>query len=155
MGKLPPSFVQRQVTLGRSMLPGAASGRTSLVTPEPRPLPALSTVGVDNTPIPYVPYTYGNKTTAVAVAESGEYELQFDQPLGIWIARLRTAGTTNTVVAIYLEGVSVGTITLGNAEARDVVDLSAVIGLTEEGVAVGVTTAGTGAKGLVVLGPIA
>lgn len=43
MPKMPPSFVQRQVTLGRSMLPGSAGGHTALVSPEPRgPLPALA-----------------------------------------------------------------------------------------------------------------
>jgi hypothetical protein len=132
------------------MTPGAGGGYTALVAPEPRPLAVLQ---LDDIP-PYVTFSNGDKNTAPTVAESGVYELQASDFLGVWVARLKVAGTTNTVVDVLLEDVVLDTVTLGSGVTRAELDLSSYFGEAGEAVTVETTAVGTGARGLTMLAPI-
>lgn len=132
------------------MTPGVGSGRTAVVSPEPRPLPRLQ---LDEVPA-YMPFSNGDKDTAPTVVESGVYELRTSNYLGVWVARLAVAGTSSTTVDVKLDGVVLDTFTLGSGATRDELDLSAYFGETAQDVTVETTAVGTGAKGLTILAPI-
>ena len=111
-------------------------------------------VGVSFTPppptLPYVPFSSGDASTAPVARASGAYVLRRTGPLGVWVATLAVAGSTNTTAEVKLAGATVGTVTLGNADVYEELDLSAVTGTAGQLVVVNVTAVGTDAKGLTV-----
>lgn len=143
------SQVERIHSYMAAARPGMTSGRSGL--------PRSSTKPPAPTPTPVVPfYTfhYGNKDTAVAVAESGSYRLRRSGPLGIWFITLETAGSSTTTVVVKRNGSTVGTENLVSTDDYEELDLSAVNGEIGDKISVAITAAGTGAEGLVVLAPI-
>lgn len=152
MPKVPRSPFQRQVTVQRTMSRNAAGGRTSLVAPPPPPPPPLEPL--PERPVPYLPFSYGNFDTAVAVSESSSYTLRRSGPLGVWVATLEAAGSSSTTVDVKLEGVVLDTVTLASTDTYEELDLTGEWGSAGERLRVEVTAAGTGAEGLVVLAPI-
>ena len=88
---------------------------------------------------------------AVSVSTSGPDESHIGGQLVGVICRLGTAGTSNTVVTVYRNGASLGTVTLASGETRKVGYLGNIrIAAETDVVTVGVTTAGAGASGLTV-----
>lgn len=59
-------------------------------------------------------------------------------------ALLNTTGTSNTVVTVYVNGTSVGTVTLGSGVANNAATLSTSLTANTDVVTVGITTVGTG-----------
>lgn len=132
------------------MIPGSAGGRSRLVSPEPRPLEYAPTLA------PTIPYlVFSQVDEDVTVAEGGDYELRVGGPLGIWIAKLRVAGSTTTTVEVKQNGTVVGTVNLASTVTRAELDLSAVLGEVEDNLRINITAAGTGAKKFNFLAPIA
>lgn len=132
------------------MNPGAGSGRTAVVSPEPRPLARLQLDDVTA----YMPFSNGDQDTTPTVAESGVYELRTSNYLGVWIARLKVAGLTTTTVLVKQNGSTIGTFSLTSGLTRLELDLSAVFGETGDDMTCETTAVGTDAKGLTVLAPI-
>lgn len=105
MPKLPPSSVQKQSTLNRTMLRNTGGGRTSLVAPQPRPLDTLDvrTVHIEkalySAPADVAPPV---STTPPHIAEWGG---QVDEV----VATLETAGTSSTTYRLEVDGSLVGT----------------------------------------------
>lgn len=131
------------------MTPGAAGGRSHLVAPAPRQF--VTTPQLPPT-IPYMPFSQADED--VTLAESGEYELQVGGPLGIWIAKLRVAGTTTTTTVVKQNGTIIGTVNLTSGLTRAELDLSDVLGEVGDNLRAAITLAGTGAKKWVLLAPI-
>lgn len=147
MPNLPRSPAQRAAT-ARQLIPGSAGGRSRLVAPEPRPLASASLPPT----IPYLIFSQADED--VTVAESGDYELRAGGPLGVWIAKLRVAGTSTTTVQVKQNSVVIGTVNLTTGLTRAELDLSAVLGEVEDNLRINITAAGTDAKKLNVLAPI-
>lgn len=92
-----------------------------------------------------------SQSGAVAVTTSGPDEARTTGQLIGVICRLGTAGTANTVVTIYRNGASIGTVTLASEEDRKAAYLGNYrIAAETDVMTVGVTTAGAGAKDLTV-----
>lgn len=156
MARLPRSPIQRQSILNRSMLPGGVNGRSALVAPEPRPLaPTL----VQPPSIEVAPWSAAG---AIAVTTSGEQTTWIvGQAGGVGgiinegTIYLSTAGSTSTVLTVYVNGASIGTLTYASGDTTPQTDT-----LTSTWVDVGdrvsarITTAGSGAKGLSAFVPI-
>lgn len=89
------------------------------------------------------------------VSTSGPDEVRTSGQLEAVIVRLRVAGTTNTVVTIYRNGTSIGTVTLASGVKRNAKYLGSfrITAETDE-MTVGVTTAGTGADSVTVRLPV-
>jgi hypothetical protein len=86
--------------------------------------------------------------TVTTLADTPDWDVWVGGQLVAFIVRLRTAGTSNTVVSFYVNGVFVGSVTLASGENRKVAFLGDLRVKNGDGVAAVVTTAGTGAKGL-------
>lgn len=139
--------------IAQRMTPGAAGGKVAMVAPVPTfPVPLKTAPMLSQ---PYMPFSYGNSTVAPTVSESGKYELNVAGPLGIWIAKLSTAGSSTTTATVKQNGTVVGTINLASTVTRNTVDLSSILGSVGDDITVACTAVGTGALGLIVLGPIA
>lgn len=85
--------------------------------------------------------------TVTALADTPEWDVWVGGQITALIARLRTAGSANTVVTFYLNGSSIGTVTLGSGVNRGTAYVNERVKNTD-GIAAVVTTAGAGAKGL-------
>lgn len=95
-----------------------------------------------------VPFSYAG---TLAVATSTPWVPDEDVSLREVRALLGTAGTSNTVVTVYVNGVSAGTVTLGSGVTNNSASLSAALSADTDVVTVETTTAGTGAADLTVL----
>lgn len=86
----------------------------------------------------------------VAVTPAGD-EPQWNVYVGGQIvsvsAHLKTAGSSDTVITFYLNGVSIGTITLASSETDKVAYLGDHRAKNGDKISSRITTAGTGAKG--------
>lgn len=92
-----------------------------------------------------------SQSGAVAVMTSGPDEARMTGQLIAVICRLGTAGTSNTVVTVYRNGTSIGTVTLASGALRVAAYLGNYrIAAETDVMTVGITTAGTGAKDLTV-----
>lgn len=143
------SFVERMVTAQRTMTPGAGGGRSVLPSPSGR-RPQLATVQAVTEIVPFSQYGAVALTTAAdstgwVVGQAGGVGGFIDEGT----INLSTAGSSSTVVTVYVNGVSIGTLTYASGDTTPQTDA-----LTPTRVVVGdritarVTTAGTGAKGL-------
>lgn len=90
---------------------------------------------------------YGAVTTT-NLADSPEHDVSVGGQLVEAVVRLRTAGSTSTVVTYYLNGSSIGTVTVAASETRATAYLGDIRVKLGDGITGVVTTAGTGAKGL-------
>lgn len=95
-----------------------------------------------------VPFSYAG---AVAVSASTPWVPQEGGVLTEARALLGTAGSSSTVVTVYVNGSSVGTVTLTSGQTNESTALSEALVADTDVVTVGVTTAGTGAEDLTVL----
>lgn len=138
--------------VARQMSPGTLGGRIRSATPVAAPTAAPQRARQS---VPHVPFSSGDKDTAPLIGESGDYRLRYNQFLGTWYATLKTTGTTNTVGHVRVNDANIATFTLGNGVKEVSIDLTAVYAYEGDYVSVDCTAAGTGAKGLVVTGPIA
>lgn len=145
MARLPRSTAERTSNI-RQLIPGAAAGLTRVIAPPSRPYLDLGTVDVP----PYMPFS----RETVRVSESGAYELRFGGPLGVWIMKLRVAGSSTTTVDVKQNGVVLDSLSLASGETRAELDLSSYQGAPGDDMNVECTLAGSGAEGLVILAPI-
>lgn len=88
----------------------------------------------------------------VAVTSSPGDAADFDTTLVEVRCLLGTAGSSSTVVTVYVNGTSVGTVTLTSSTTNASVTFATALTADTDILTVGVTTAGTGAKDLTVLG---
>lgn len=88
-----------------------------------------------------VPFSYAG---TLAVATSTGWVPDDDVALREVRALLGTAGTSNTVVTVYVNGVSVGTVTLGSGVTNNSAALAEQLTADTDVVTVGTTTVGTG-----------
>lgn len=133
------------------MTPGAAGGRTALVAPTPKPKASVVLVQM---PVEVVPFSHAGLiavTTAThethwVVGQGGGSGGLIDEGT-IFCSENGSAGST--VLTIYVNGVSIGTLTFGSGDTTPQTDA-----LTPTRVVVGdrvgarVTSAATGAAGL-------
>lgn len=90
---------------------------------------------------------------AVALTTAGEeprYPVQTGGQLVAVTMSLTTAGSSTTTVTVYLNGVSIGTVSLASAATDTIAYLGDYRMKNGDRLGVRVTTAGTGAKGLTV-----
>lgn len=92
---------------------------------------------------------------SVAVSTSGPDTPAADGTLFKVRCLLGTAGTSSTVVTVYVNGSSVGTVTLTSGQTNVAASFSEALTADSDLVTVGVTTAGSGAKDLTVLARVA
>ena len=152
-----PSSIGRRQATARRLTQGAGGGRQAIISPVARPSTPVQVVPVVNEVAEWSQYGAVALTTA---ADSPEFAVGQRGGTGGLIdagtISLATAGSTSTVVTIYVNGSSIGTITYASGDTTPQTDA-----LTPTRVVVGdkirarVTTAGTGAKGLSVFVPIA
>lgn len=83
-----------------------------------------------------------------ALTDTPEWDVWTGGQIVAVVLRLRTAGSSSTVATYYVNGSSIGTVTLASSATRGVEYLGNVRCKAGDGLAVVVTTAGTGAKGL-------
>lgn len=96
-----------------------------------------------------IPFSYAG---ALAVSTSPPWVPLRDRTVFGCRALLGTAGTSNTVVTVYVNGGSVGSVTLGSGATNVGGSLTATaLAADTDVVTVGVTTTGAGAKDLTVL----
>lgn len=153
--KLPRSPRARQATFMRKVAPGAAGGMTSIVAQAARPplVPRAERVRevAEWSSYDAVAVTAAGSETSFVVGQRGGAG-------GLITAGtvfLTTAGSSSTVVTIYVNGVSKGTITYASSDTTPQTDsLTATWVDVGDRIAARVTTAGTGAKGLSVFVPI-
>lgn len=88
-----------------------------------------------------VPFSYAG---ALAASTSGPWVPQDDVTIAEVRALLGTAGTSNTVVTVYVNGVSVGTVTLGSGVTNNSASFSEPLTANTDVVTVGITTVGSG-----------
>lgn len=144
MPRLHRTPTQRDAIVRNRMLPGAAAGRQAVVAPVSRPLRQATTA------TPVTETARWSHAGAVAVTASGD-ETTFDVELGGLIdeleADLKTAGSSSTVGTVYLNGVSIGTVTLAASDSTETDAITPVWTVPGDKLTGRVTTAGTGAKG--------
>ncbi len=98
------------------------------------------------TPAPIdVPFTYAG---ALSVSTSPKWFPQSNVTLFQVYASLVTAGTSNTVLTVYQNGASIGTITMGSGVVALAVTFNTAFVANVHYIQVGITTVGTGAAGL-------
>lgn len=147
---LPRTLNQRQQILRQWMTPGAAGGRSNLVAAEGHPLIPLTVVQGPDEIFPFSSYDAVALTTSGSepewvVGQAGGYGGLIDEGT----IKLRTAGSTSTIVTIYVNGSSIGTITYASGDTTPQTDdLTPTWVAVLDRVSARVTTAGTGAKGL-------
>src|SRR4051794_22305696 len=90
-----------------------------------------------------VPFSYSG---ALLLSTSPPWTPHEDRALIDVRVLLGTTGTSNTVVTVYVNGSSVGTVTLGSGVANNSATLSTSLAANTDVVTVGITTVGTGAK---------
>lgn len=153
---LPRSFQQRQAIARRWMTPGSAGGRSNLVAAEGHPLVPLTVVQTVDEVAEFSSYdavaltTSGSEPTFVVGQHGGHGGLIDEGTLF-----LRTAGSTSTVLTVYVNNVSIGTVTYASGDTTPQTDaLTPTWVAPGDRVSVRVTTAGTGAKGLSAFVPI-
>lgn len=88
-----------------------------------------------------VPFSYAG---ALAVSTSGPWVPQENCTITEVRVLLGTAGTSNTVVTVYVGGVSIGTVTLGSGVTNNSASFSEPLTADTDVVTVGVTTLGSG-----------
>lgn len=148
MSKFPRTQAGKMANRYR-LLQGAGGGRQAIIAPVQR-LPRMQVVQAVTEIVPFSSYGAVALTTAAdatgwVVGQGGSTGGFIDQGT----ISLSTAGSTSTVVTIYVNGSSIGTLTYASGDTTPQTDA-----LTPTKVVVGdlitarVTTAGTGAKGL-------
>lgn len=90
------------------------------------------------------------QSASVSVASSPRWYPARTATLEEVVASLDTAGSSNTVVTVYVNGGSQGTITLGSGVNKNSATFNDVLVADTDWLTVGVTTAGTGAAKLTV-----
>lgn len=152
-----PVVDQRLLRGQRRLIPGSLEGRSEQAQPPPsRPKGSVYRPPARSEVAPFSQYGAVTLTTA---ADAPAWIVGQGGGTGGFIDAatlyLSTAGSTSTVVTIYVNGVSIGTVTYASGDTTPQTDA-----LTATRVAVGarvtarVTTAGTGAKGLSAFVPI-
>lgn len=93
-------------------------------------------------------WSHSGSLTVTTAGDEPEHDVRSGGQIVSVTLRLKTAGSTSTVGTFYLNGVSLGTVTLTSGETR----VDAYLGdyRAKAGDALGfrITTVGTGAKGL-------
>lgn len=90
---------------------------------------------------------------ALTVSESGPWVPRVGGTLVEVLCALRTAGSSNTVVTIYKNGASIGTITLGSGTTIAIQrSFNTTFNVDTDIMHAAITTAGTGAAHLTVFG---
>lgn len=127
------------------MTPGSAGGRQATVAREPIPVPQPVRALATNETAPF------SAAGAVSVTPSGEvpkWKVQTGGLIEEITATLDTAGSSSTVVTAYLNGVSIGTVTLASSDTDETDLITPVRAVPGDVIGARITTAGTGAKGL-------
>lgn len=150
MSRLPTTPGRRQANT-RQLTPGSAAGRSSIVAATPRPRPASVVVQQAGELAQF------SHAATIAVTPSGD-ETQFvvgsqggaggliDEGT-IFCSDNGTAGST--VLTIYVNGSSIGTLTFGNGDTTPQTDpLTPTRVVPGDRVGARVTSVATGAKGL-------
>lgn len=132
------------------MTPGAAGGRSALVAATPR---QKSTPVVVQQKTEIVPFSQYGAVATTTLGDSCAWIVGQDGGSGGLIDEgtmfLSTAGSTSTVITIYVNGSSIGTITYASSDTTPQTDaLTPTRVVLNDVVRCVVTTVGTGAKGL-------
>lgn len=133
---------QRLLRGARRLSPGSLEGRSEQAQPRPQPpRGSIYRPPEDETEI-------WSQSGAVAITPANgdpvhDIRNQFDTLL--LIARVRVVGSTATIWTVYLEGVSIGTITIAASSLRQTGTINNVGGDVGEGLSARITTAGAGA----------
>lgn len=130
-----------------SMANGTLNGSIATATPASTPIG-----GAGGAPPMLVlpPFAQGGESP-VTLGSSGEWESDVGFRLVTVVARVRVAGTTATVVSIRRNNVEVGTVIVAAGAKRGVGSFATAFAPDSDVLSAVVTTAGTGAKGLVVM----
>lgn len=125
----------------RRLSAGSLGGTVENASPPTGPGP----IGELQTALPPKILGFG-QPGAVALAEE-EFELPWSGLLSTIVARVRVAGTTATILELYVNGVSAGTVTIPATQNRGTTTFNVDV---SEGdlLLLEVTQAGTGAQGL-------
>lgn len=94
------------------------------------------------------PFSAAGALTVTASGDEPEWEVEVGGRITRGIVRLRTAGTSNTVFTFYLNGSSLGTVTLGSGVTRAEGAIGTSTAVPGDRIGARITTAGTDAKGL-------
>lgn len=94
------------------------------------------------------PFSHAGAITVTTSGEEPEWDVEFGGQVTGAVVRLKTAGSSSTVVTFYLNGASMGTVTLASSETRKVAYLGDYHANPTDSIGARITTAGTGAKGL-------
>lgn len=94
------------------------------------------------------PFSHSGSITVTTAGDEPEWDVEIGGQVTAAVVRLKTAGTTDTVFEFFLNGSSMGTVTLGSGVTRKVAYLGDYRGKNGDAIGGRITTAGTGAKGL-------
>lgn len=142
--RLPRSPLERQSVLNRSMLGLSGGGRSAVVSPEPRPLAALPTAAVV---VERVQYSQYGAVALTADADVARYTVREGGLIDELHGALGGAGSSSTVFTWYLNGSSIGTVTLASSDTDDTDSITPIVAVPGDRIHSRVTTAGTGATG--------
>lgn len=129
------------------MTPGAAGGRTPLVAPTPRSTPQLTVVQA-GTEAGCPGWSMAGAVAVVADGDTPRWKVLEPFLVPSLYATLATAGSSSTVCTAYLNGVSIGTVTLAASDDDEADAITPVRAVPGDRIHMRPTTAGTGAKGL-------
>lgn len=94
------------------------------------------------------PFSHAAAITVTTAGDEPEWDVRVGGQIVAWKVRLKTAGSSNTVMTFYLNGVSMGTVTLGSGVTSKDDYLGDYRAKSGDVIGARITTAGTGAKGL-------
>lgn len=94
------------------------------------------------------PFSQNGAVSVTAAGDEPIHDVMVGGKIRRGIIRLKTAGTSNTVVTFYLNGSSLGTVTAGSGVTRVEGAIGTSTAVPGDGISARITTAGTGAKGL-------
>lgn len=113
MARLPRSMVQRQSTVNRSMVPNSGGGRSSIVAPEPRPLPPLGSAQIA---ADAVAEFSGQGVWAALADVTAPYPAQRSGEIYAISFGCNVAASDDTVIEVFVANVSAGSFTLPDGE---------------------------------------
>lgn len=137
------AFQQRLTGAIESMIPGTVGGRVAGASPVRHTPTSLG--GSPPSPVQF------SLPGSVTASLSGPWMPDEDMTLVSVRALLGTAGTSSTVVTVYVNGSSVGTVTLASGATSAQADIYVELVRNTDVVTLGVTTAGAGAAMLTVI----
>lgn len=128
------------------MNPGSGGGRQAIVAPVPV-IPTLTPVFA-GTEAGCPGWSMGGAVAVVADGDAPRWKVLEPILIPSLYATLATAGSSSTVGTAYLNGVSIGTVTLAASDDDEADAITPVRAVPGDRIHMRPTTAGTGAKGL-------